>query len=91
MKLRLLCALAMLFALAGAGLAAEAGKNNGTSDNGGKKLTIPSLEMGGGSLGVSTDKPDDPNVPAFHDPNNDDRGAVEPFVGLKFTKPLGNK
>ena len=55
-----------------------------------KKLTIPSVEMGGGSLGVSTDKPNDPNVPVFRDPTVDDHRA-EPFVGLKFTKPLGGK
>ena len=62
-------------------------KKDDASDNGLKKLTIPSVEMGGGSIGVSTDKPNDPNVPAFRDPTIDDRKA-EPFVGLKFTKPL---
>ncbi len=90
MKLRLLCVLAMLFAFAGAAQAADAGKKDDASDNGLKKLTIPSVEMGGGSLGVSTDKPNDPNVPVFRDPTVDDHRA-EPFVGLKFTKPLGGK
>ena len=87
MKLRLLCALAMLFAIAGAGHATDAGK---TGDTSGKKLTIPSVEMGGGSVGVSTTRPDDPNVPGFNDPAKQDK-PVEPFVGLKFTKPLDGK
>jgi hypothetical protein len=90
MRLRLLCVLATLFAFAGAAQAADAGKKDDASDNGLKKLTIPSVEMGGGSLGVSTDKPNDPNVPMFRDPAIDDRKA-EPFVGLKFTKPLSGK
>jgi hypothetical protein len=90
MKLRLLCVFAMLFAFAGAAQAADAGKKDAASDNGLKNLTIPSVEMGGGSIGVSTDKPNDPNVPAFHDPTVDDRKA-QPFVGLKFTKPLTGK
>ena len=90
MKLRLLCVLAMLFAFAGAAQAADAGKKDDASDNGAKKLAIPSVEMGGGSVGVSTDKPHDPNVPGFSDPARLDKPA-EPFVGLKFTKPLGDK
>jgi hypothetical protein len=85
MKLRLLCALAMLFAVAGGGHAAD--KNGEAS---GKKLIVPSVEMGGGSIGVSTDKPNDPNVPGFNDPAYQDK-PVEPFVGLKFNKPLGGK
>ncbi len=88
MKLRLLCMLAVLFAFPGAGHAA--GKTDDASTNGSKKLTIPSVEMGGGSVGVSTTQPDDPNVPAFNDPDKKDKPTV-PFLGLKFTKPLGGK
>jgi len=91
MKLRLPYVLAMLLAFAGAAQAADAGKkDSGASGHGSKQLTIPSVEMGGGSIGVSTDKPNDPNVPTFHDPTIDDRKA-QPFVGLKFTKPLSGK
>ncbi len=90
MKLRLLCVLAVLFVLNGASHAAEAVKSGDASGSGSKKLTIPSVEMGGGSLGVSTDKPTDPNVPGFNDPAYQDK-PVEPFVGLKFTKPLGER
>jgi len=90
MKLRLLCVLAMLFAFGAAGHAADSAKKDDASDNGAKKLTIPSVELGGGSVGVSTDKPGDPNVPGFSDPARLDKPR-EPFVGLKFTKPLGDK
>lgn len=88
MKLRLLCVVAALLAFPGAGHAAD--KNGGASDNGTKKLTIPSVEMGGGSVGVSGTRPDDPNVPGFTDPANVEERR-DPFVGLKFNKPLGGK
>ena len=88
MKLRLFCIAAALAAFAGAGHAAEAGKNGGAPADGSKQLTIPSVEMGGGSLGVSTRQPDDPNVPRFNDPTYQDE-RKDPFVGLKFNKPLG--
>ena len=90
MKLRLLCVLAMLFGLAGAAQAADLAKKDGASGSGTKELSIPSVELGGGSVGVSTDKPGDSNVPTFNDPSKD-RDAVHPFVGLKFTKPLEGK
>ena len=96
MKLRLLCVLALLVAIAGGAHAADSGKKGttpdtdkktDTTDAGTKKLTIPSMEMGGGSLGISTVGPNDPNVPAINDPEKQDK-SVEPFFGLKFTKPL---
>ena len=90
MKMRLLCVMAALFAFAAAAQAAEAGKTDDASSGGAKKLIIPSMEMGGGSLGVSTDRPGDPSVPTFNDPDKQDK-PIEPFVGLKFTKPLGGK
>ncbi len=88
MKLRLVCVFAVLFAFTGIGYAAD--KKDDASDNGSKKLTIPSVEMGGGSVGVSTTQPNDPNVPALNDPDKQDRPTT-PFLGLKFTKPLGGK
>ena len=90
MKLRLLCVLAMLFAFAGAAQAADSAKKDDAADSGAKKLSIPSVEMGGGSIGLSTDKPGNSNVPTFNDPSKDP-DAVHPFVGLKFTKPLEGK
>lgn len=89
MKLRMLCVVAALFAIAGVAQAADTGKN-GDASNGTKKLTIPSMEMGGGSVGVSTTQPNGPNVPGLNDPNKQDK-PVDPFIGLKFTKPLDSK
>jgi hypothetical protein len=91
MKLRLACVVAALFACTVAAHAADAGKkNDDTTDTGLKKLKIPSLEMGGGSVGLSTTQPSDPNVPGYHDPRMQDK-PMEPFVGLKFTAPLSGK
>ena len=90
MKLRLFHVVAALFIFAGVGHAAEADKGGNASGSGSKNLTIPSVEMGGGSLGVSTDKPTSPNVPGLNDPA-DQNNRVEPFVGLKFNKALGEK
>jgi len=96
MKLRLLWVLALLVAVAGGAHAADSGKANSapdtgkktdTTDTGIKKLTIPSMEVGGGSLGISTDDPNNSNVPTLNDPRQQDR-PIEPFFGLKFTKPL---
>jgi hypothetical protein len=96
MKLRLLWVLALLVAVGSGAHAADSGKNNSapdtgnktdTTDTGIKKLTMPSMELGGGSLGISTDQPNDPDVPTFNDPQKQDK-PVEPFFGLKFTKPL---
>ncbi len=89
MKLRLLC-VAVLFVFAGAVQAAGAAEKDDAFDTGSKKLTIPSVELGGGSLGVSGMPPDDPNVPKFNDPSKQD-APLQPFIGLKFTKPLGGK
>ena len=90
MKPRLLCVLAMLFAFAGVAQAADSAKKDDATGSGTKKLSIPSVEMGGGSVGVSTDKPGDSNVPTFNDPTVQDKSRA-PFVGLKFTKPLEGK
>jgi hypothetical protein len=97
MKPRLLWVLALLVAVTGGGAhAADSGKKGAPSDTGKKtekteigtkKLTIPSMELGGGSLGVSADDPNDPNVPSINDPQKQDK-PVEPYFGLKFTKPL---
>ncbi len=96
MKLRLLGVLLLLVAVGGGAHAADSankdtaadiGKKADTSDTGTHKLTIPSMELGGGSLGVSTDSPNDPNVPTFNDPHHQDK-PLEPFFGLKFTAPL---
>ena len=88
MKARALC-IALLFACVGVAHAADTAKKDDTA-NGTKKLTIPSLDMGGGSVGVSGSQPTDPNVPALNDPTKQDK-PVEPFIGLKFTKPLDGK
>jgi hypothetical protein len=91
MKLRLACVVAALFAFAVAAHAADVGKkNDDTTSTGLKKLKIPSLEMGGGSIGLSTSRPGDSNVPAYHDPRMQDQ-PMQPFVGLKFTAPLEGK
>jgi hypothetical protein len=90
MMLRVACALAVVFAVAGAAHAADSGKKSGTTDTGAKNLTIPSVELGGGSLGVTTSKPNDSNVPGFNDPQKQDK-PFEPFVGLHFSKPLTGK
>jgi len=99
MKLRLLWVLALLVAVSGGAHAADSGKKDNRSDAGKKidttdtstkKLTIPSMEVGGGSLGISTDQPTDPGVPTLNDPHHLDK-PVEPFFGLKFTKPLEDK
>jgi len=93
MKLRLFRVVAALFIFAGVGHAAVADKGDkggNASGGGAKNLTIPSVEMGGGALGVSTDKPSAPDVPGFNDPA-DQNDRVEPFVGLKFNKPLGDR
>ncbi len=88
MKLRLLGVLALLVAVAGGAHAADSGKKANSSDSAGiKNLTVPSLEVGGGALGISTDQPNDPDVPTINDPQKLDK-PVEPFFGLKFTKPL---
>lgn len=88
MKLRPFCVVAVLFAVAGAAHAADAGKKD--DDIGGKKLTIPSVEMSGGSVGLSGSQPDNPDVPAINDPQKQDK-PLEPYFGLKFTKPLDGK
>jgi len=88
MKLRLLCGAAALLAFLGAAHAAD--KDGEASDTGLKKLTIPSVEMSGGSVGVSGTRPTDPNVPGFTDPGNVQERR-DPFVGLKFNKPLDGK
>lgn len=90
MKLRLFCVVAALMAFAGAGHAADAGKKDEPSETGSKKLTIPSVEMGGGSVGISGTRPDDPSVPGFTDPGNKVE-RKDPFIGLKFNKPIGDK
>ena len=93
MTLRLIRVVAALFIVTGVGHAAEAEKGDegsNASGGGSKNLTIPSVEMGGGSLGVSTDKPTSANVPGFNDPA-EQNNRVEPFVGLKFNKSLGEK
>ena len=89
MKLRMLCVVAALFAVTGVAQAADPGRN-GDSGNGSKKLTIPSMDLGGGSVGVSGTQPSDPNVPTLNDPTKQDK-SVEPFIGLKFTRPLDEK
>ena len=87
MKLRVLWVVALLVSVAGGAHAADSGKKNSAPDTGIRKLTIPSMDVGGGSLAVSTDNPSDPDVPTFNDPRKQDK-PVEPFFGLKFTRPL---
>jgi hypothetical protein len=89
MKLRLFCVVAALFAFVGVGHAANTGKKDAAQDKATKQLTIPSVEMGGYSVDLSTKQPDDPNVPTFQDPATQDHNAVVPYFGLHLTKPLG--
>ncbi len=89
MKLHFVCVVAALFAFVSAGHAADSGKKAAAPDNTTKPITIPSVELGGYAVDLSTKQPGDSNVPTFEDPAKDNKdNALVPYFGLHFTKPL---